>query len=87
MSEHKPTAKRVITPVTITVTVEASRINENGTFSGFVVKSVKGPNGTCKAVSPPVSGGGLYLQVASLEGIKFLSDSSATAPKEKAKLF
>lgn len=86
MSEHKAAEKRAIEPVTITVTVEATRISEKGTFSGFVIKSVKGPNKTAKAVSPPTTGGGIYIQVESLEGIKILGEA-ASKPKVTTKLF
>lgn len=88
MSDYKAAAKRSIEPVTITVTVEATRISEKGTFSGFVIKSVKGPNNkTLKAVSPHKSGGGIWLMVESDEGIKFLTSGEAAKPKTAVKLF
>jgi hypothetical protein len=83
----QPTVKRAIAPVTITVKLVASRVNENGTFSGFVVESVKGPNGTCKAVCPPQGGGSVYIKVESLEGITILSDGAASTGQKKPKLF
>jgi hypothetical protein len=86
MGEFKPTVKRSIRPVTLTVTVEATRVNENGTFSGFVIKSAKGPNATFKAVSPPQGGGAIYLKVESLEGVSVQTGAEATA-REKIKLF
>jgi hypothetical protein len=82
------TLKRSIKPVTFTVTVEARKVNENGTFSSFVFKGVKGPNSTAKAVSPPQAGGAIYLKVESLEGIEFDDDAaSGIMAKIKAKLF
>lgn len=83
----KVTLKRAIAPVTITVKMVASRINENGTFSGFTVESVKGPNGTAKAVCPPQGGGAIYLKVESLEGITLREDGVAATTVEKKKLF
>ncbi len=88
MSDRTTTIKRSIKPVTITVTIEASRINENGTFSGFVVKSVKGGNSTVKAVCPPMGGGSIYLKVETLDGLTVLGDADGTsATKAKTKLF
>ncbi len=83
----KVTVKRAIAPVSITVKLVASRVNENGTFSGFVIESVKGPNGTTKAVCPPQGGGAIYLKVESLEGITLREDGATGQPVEKKKLF
>lgn len=83
----KVTLKRAIAPVTITVKLVASRINENGTFSGFVVESVKGPNGTAKAVCPPQGGGAIYLKVETLDGITLREDGVTGQTVEKKKLF
>lgn len=83
---RKTTVKRSIKPVTITLTVEASRINENGTFSQFVVKSLKGPNGTIKASFPPMGGGSIYLKVEDLENITVLEGTQKAATVAK-KLF
>jgi hypothetical protein len=86
MSDFKAAAKRSIKPVTITVTVEATKLNENGTVAAFTVKSVKGPNETCKVSAPPRLGGGFFLRVESLKGIEFTSEADS-APKTKTKLF
>lgn len=79
------TIKRNIKPVTFTITVEARKVNENGTFSSFEVKKVAGPNSTAKVVSPPQAGGAIYLKVDSLDNIEMLADTVVAAPK--AKLF
>lgn len=88
MSENtrKATKKRPIETVSITVTLEANRINENGTFSSFKVKSVKGPAGIAVAI-PPQGGGSIFLKTDSLEGIQFRTDDSGAEVKEKKKLF
>ena len=83
----KVTLKRAIAPVTITVKLVASRVNENGTFSGFTIESVKGPNATCKAVCPPQGGGSIFLKVESLEGITLREDGVAAQTVEKKKFF
>ena len=87
-ADRQVTLKKSIKPVTITVTLQASRINENGTFSGFVVQSVKGPNKTAKVAIPPMGGGAIYLKVESLEGVEVLAAAeAATASAPKVKLF
>jgi hypothetical protein len=88
MSDEKKVAseKRSIQPVTLTVTVEATKISEKGTFSGFTVKSVKGPNATCKATGYQRNGGGIYIQVETLEGVKILGEVASVA-KKATKLF
>lgn len=84
---NQPTVKKGIRPVTITLTVEASRVNENGTFSQFVTKSIKGPNDTIKASFPPMGGGSIYLRVESLEGIEVIKGEAKKAAHEPKKLF
>lgn len=81
--EKKATLKKSIKPVRLTVTVTASRINENGTFSSLTIESVKGIDGVY-AVSPPVSGGALYFKTDSLTGLTVLEDRApaAAAPKK-----
>jgi hypothetical protein len=85
-TKFTPTVKRAIKPVTITVTLQATRVNENGTFSGFVVQKASGPNGTFKVSIPPQGGGSIYLKVDSLEGLTVL-DAEAAAVSQKVKLF
>jgi len=82
----KATRKRSIQPVRLTVTVEANRINENGTFSSFDIISVKGGNKTARAVAPPQGGGSIYLKVSDLEGIEVLPENTK-AEAVKTKLF
>ena len=86
-NERKTTVKKGIRPVTITLTLEASRINENGTFSAFVVKNIKGPNKTIKASMPPMGGGSIYLKVEDLEGITVLDEATKAASAAPKKLF
>lgn len=84
--QHTTTIKRRIKPVTLTIQVKATKVNENGTFSGFEIISAKGPNKSFKVSTPPQGGGSLYLKVESLEGLEMLSDDStmaASAPKQK----
>jgi hypothetical protein len=88
MGEIKPPLeKRSIKPVTLKVTVVATRINENGTFSQFEVVSAEGPNDTFKVSCPPQGGGSIYLKVASLEGLKVIQNVVGSATKPKAKVF
>lgn len=83
----KATRKRSITPVTLTVTVEARKVNENGTFSSFEVTSVKGPNSTVRAVCPPQGGGSIYLKTENFDGIEVLAESESGSATPKKKLF
>lgn len=86
---YEPKIKRSIKPVTLTVVLKAGRINENGTFLGFEVVSLKGPNDTFKASFPPKGGGSIYLKVDTLEGITVMADGNnvGSATKPKPKLF
>ena len=80
----KATRKKSIVPVTLTLTVTATKVNENGTFSSFSIDSVKGPNKTATAVAPPQGGGSIYLKVSSMEGLDILAeDEKGNAPKPK----
>lgn len=90
MSDRTPTAKRSIAPVTVTVEITATRINENGTLSGItarvVKQSVKGNE--FKTSVPPMAGGAIYLKALSLEGLQLLADGETpTAKAAKVKLF
>ena len=59
-NKYTPKAKVSIQPFTITVTLEATKINENGTFSAF--KVVDCPENV--HVSQPFQGGGsLYFKL------------------------
>jgi hypothetical protein len=88
MSTHAPTAKRSIAPVTVTVEITATRINENGTLSGITAKVVKQPikGNEFKTSVPPMAGGAVYLKAESLEGLVLQADDVAKAVA-KAKLF
>lgn len=84
---NTPTVKRSIKPVSFTLVVEATRVNENGTFSGLTVKSVKGPNDSATVSIPPKLGGAVYFKVSDLSGITVLEDSPKGEAKIVKKLF
>jgi len=85
---QQATVKRSIAPVTFTIEVTATRVNENGTFSGITAKIVKQPKG-CEFMTsvPPMAGGAVYFKTQSLEGITLVEGDSQKAPAEKKKLF
>lgn len=89
MSERTPTAKRSIAPVTVTVEITATRINENGTLSGITAKIVKQPvkGNEFKTSVPPMAGGAIYLKALSLEGLQILTDDKPKQATAKRKLF
>jgi hypothetical protein len=89
MSERTPTAKRSIAPVTVTVEITATRINENGTLSGITAKIVKQPvkGNEFKTSVPPMAGGAIYLKALSLDGLQVLSDDEPKVAAVKRKLF
>jgi len=85
--EKKATLKKAIKPVKLVVTVTASRVNENGTFSGIQIESVKGLDGLY-AVSPPLSGGGIFFKVDTLEALTVLENEvKGASGVKKEKLF
>ena len=83
------TQKRSISPVTLTIEVTASRINENGTLSGITAKVIKSQvkgNSFLTSV-PPMAGGAIYLKATSLEGLELKAEGEAKTPATKVKLF
>jgi hypothetical protein len=89
MSERAPTAKRSIAPVTVTVEITATRINENGTLSGITAKVVKQPikGNEFKTSVPPMAGGAIYIKALSLDGLQIVTDDEPKAVTAKRKLF
>jgi hypothetical protein len=90
MSERAPTAKRSIEPVTLTVELTATRINENGTLSGITAKVVKQPikGNEFKTSVPPMAGGAIYIKALSLDGLKIVSEDGGQKEQvPKRKLF
>ena len=88
MATYTPKLKKSITPITLTITIEATRINESGTLLGFNVKKM--PKGF-KLSAPPQGGGSIYIRLddgVSLKdaGIELLDDA-VKAPAETRKLF
>ena len=89
MSERKSTAKRSIAPVTVTVEITATRINENGTLSGITARIIKQPikGNEFKTSVPPMAGGAIYLKALSLEGLSIVDDDAPKVMGAKVKLF
>ena len=83
----KPTVKRAIDPVKVTITVVCKRVNENGTLSGLedITASAKGVQVAAKSSNQ--SGGAIWLSVDSLKGLRVHKASAKASNGPKAKLF
>jgi len=83
----KPTVKRAIDPIKVTITVICKRVNENGTLSGLedITASAKGVQVAAKSSNQ--SGGAIWLSVDSLKGLRVHKPSTKAASGPKAKLF
>ena len=84
--EKKATLKVSIKPLSFTIQVTGSRMNENGTLSNLEAKVIKAPADVdVKVLTPRMAGGAMYLQIAAeSKGVTILDDEEATkAPKAK----
>lgn len=84
------TLKKSIKPVTFYLEVTATKVNENGTFSGLTVQKVSSSvksNETIRASVPPQAGGALYFKCDDLKGLEFIEGTMTGANVEKKKLF
>ena len=81
--------KKSIKPVTFYLEVTATKVNENGTFSGLTVQKVTSSikNETIRASIPPQAGGAMYLKCDDLKGLEFVENSLTGGTVEKKKLF
>ena len=89
MSQYTPKAKRSISPITVTLVIEASKINESGTLLGFTVKKI---NKGLKVAAPPQGGGSLYIKLddgvnPKDAGIEILAEGEAKVTQTSRKLF
>jgi len=86
--KFKTTTKRAISPVAINISLVATRVNENGTLSGFEQIVTTGPKGTAPtAKSSNQSGGAIWVSVDTLKGLKVMADTTDKATGPKTKLF
>ena len=84
--EKKATLKVSIRPLSFTIQVTGSKMNENGTVSNLEVKVIKAPADVdAKVIAPRMAGGAMYLQIeAGSKGVTILdSDEDTKAPKAK----
>ena len=90
-TENKPTVKKRISPVKVTVELTVNKINSNGTFSGVEILSVTSEgkaNGNIYATSHNASGGSIWIKGTTLKGLEVISDAGANAiKKQPIKLF
>lgn len=89
MSAYTPKAKRSINPVTITLVVEATKINESGTLLGFTLKKI---NKGLKMSAPPQGGGSIYIRLddgvsPKDAGIEIMAEGTAKVVTKERKLF
>jgi hypothetical protein len=87
---YKPKAKRDIAPFTVTLTLEATRINEGGTLLGYTVKKI---NKGLKMSAPPQAGGAIYIRLddgiddPKEAGIEVYAEGSSKVVRKERKLF
>lgn len=83
-AEFKSVPKADIKPVKLVVTLEATKVNTHGTFSGFNVVSVEGPNKNCGATAPNYRQPHLLrFYTNSQSGIEVLSKDAPVAKSAK----
>jgi hypothetical protein len=89
-SSNGSTVKKAIEPITFVIELTADRVNENGTFSGIKIGSIKSTvkdlSGHLRVSCPPMGGGKMFLITDTLKGVKVLGEIG-TAKPEKKKLF
>jgi hypothetical protein len=91
---NEATVKRSIKPVTLTIKVKASKVNENGTLSGLEIVSISSDNPAVNAkdnlyLTTPNFGhsGQMLARVNSLEGLALIESPAKADKPAKAKLF
>ena len=83
--------KRVIAPISFTVEITATKVNENGTLSGITTKVIKQTlpkDNLCYISYHQMGGGQMWAKVTNDTGLEYLATEDAEkAKKAKAKLF
>lgn len=86
-NDKRTTVKRSFRPVEVIIRCTASKVNENGTLSGFDNFEVSGINSTIEAKSHQQSGGAIWVTLTDLKGLKWTEGPTGGEKPEKKKLF